>query len=180
MPSPKVEPRAQRASRRVALPSCCALLSASGCDKVEQTENRTAVGGLQVEERCTIRRPWLPDSPVDTKCAKNLRKADGTMLNQGISVATLDPTGSRVAATGSDRAWLYDAKTGAPLGERALPFDWTYPHWSPDVTAFVPWGGAFSNGLYVAEVPFRGDLIVVDTGPVAGGYGWSPSGQRLG
>jgi hypothetical protein len=155
------------------------VLSVSGCDKVERTETRTAVGGLQFEERCTIRRPWLPDSPVDMKCAGALRKVDGTMLRQGIRVATLDPTGGIVAATGSRRVWGHDARTGAALGEQVLPFDWAYPHWSPDGTAFVPWGGGLSNGLYVAEVPLRGDLVVVDAGPVLSGYDWSPSGQRL-
>lgn len=54
MPSAKVEPRRRRARRSVALLACCGLLSASGCDKVEQTENRTAVGGLQIEKRCLL------------------------------------------------------------------------------------------------------------------------------
>jgi hypothetical protein len=156
---------------------CAVLVCAAGCDSVEHAESHTAVGGLQVDERCTIRRPWLPDSVVDTTCVKALRKADGTTINPRINVATLDPTGKQVAATADRRAWVYDARTGAPLGEQALPCNWSYPSWSPDGTAFVLWDGAL--GFYVTEVPLRGDPLLVEARSIAVGYQWSPSGQRL-
>jgi hypothetical protein len=161
---------------------CAALvvLLAVGCDEVRQWKTTEAVGSLTVENACTSRRPWLPDSGEDIKCIKTLHAADGRLLDSQIEVATLDPTGRMVAASSAYRVSLYDATSGERLGTRDLPFTWSYPSWSPDATAFVPWGGGFSRGFFVADVPFQPELTLVDADYGSSEYAWSPSGKRLG
>jgi hypothetical protein len=167
---------------RTVLTALIAVLAALalGCDHVEHYTSSTPVGALSVDEACTVRRPWMPDTPTDTKCTKTLRAADGRTIASAIDVATLDPSGREVAATAGRRMSLYDAHSGALLGSRGSPFEWTYPEWSPDGTAFVASGGGLDCGLYVADVPFRSDLIQVDAHYAGSEFDWSPSGRNLG
>jgi hypothetical protein len=160
-----------------------AALALVSCDKVEHSKKEAAVGSLTTDEECTIRRPWLPDTPVDSRCVTSLRGPDGGTLQRSIYVAIPDPGGRVVAATADGRprghVWLYDAKTASSLGDQNLPCASSYPTWSPDGTAFATSCWPDGRGLWVTAVPLAGDSVMVDKSYVASGDAWSPSGRKL-
>src|SRR5437762_3470351 len=80
--------------RRLA-PWFALIVACAGCpqDRVEHSEQREDVGPFALVTRCTVRRPWVPDSVVDTKCQTTLLDGKGILLQPAVYVAVQDPTG---------------------------------------------------------------------------------------
>jgi hypothetical protein len=159
-----------------------ALFGCYGCDKVEHSEERNAVGSLVLRKACTIRSPRLGmHASQDIHCATDLLGVDGHSILQGsLYTATVDPQARYVVATSAigRHAWLYDAKTGVLLGEQDLAHASAYPKWSPDGTIITA-HGLFSRGLYITSVPFEGKSVKVDDRYESSGIAWSPDSRKL-
>jgi hypothetical protein len=162
----------------LALASCG---SEKGCvERETHSEERKTLGALVFLEATTNQELAGPEARYITTVERTLLGPDGRVLRSGLYHAAVDPQKSRVVATGEHeaRAWLYDATTGAPLGERALPGGTAFAEWSPDGTALGV-SLLLDPAYYVIDVPFTADTRLVEPERRCAEYRWSPSGTSV-